>query len=328
MKKIIYLFLSLVFLSIFVIVTFFYWYKNQTLAPSESEETVRIVVAKGASAETIGKTLESEKIIKNAFAFKLYIQSKSLTKKIPTGQFVLPKNLSLSQIVDLILEGPTQVWVTIPEGRRREEYPTFFINAFGLSGVDAKDFETEFLNLTQNLEGKLFPDTYLFPPDANSSMIVNSLTNTFKTKFEEKYLNEIDKSNLNLNQIISLASIIERETKNTSERKIVAGIYLKRLANDWPLQADATVQYIFGNENEWWPRPITQQMLDTKSSFNTYLNQGLPLSPIASPGLSALVAVVEPEDSPYWYYIHDTNGMIHYARDLSEHNANVQKYLR
>jgi len=311
-----------------VLAGFFYWYKNQTKAPSDTETTIRIVISKGASAETIGKTLESEKVIKNAFAFKLYIQYKNLTKKIPTGQFILPQNLSLSEVVETLLKGPTQVWVTIPEGRRREEYPQFFVSAFSLSDQDALAFSEEFLDLTKNLEGKLFPDTYLFAPDANANLVVKSLSSTFVSKFESEYQNQIKNSSLNLNEIITLASIIERETKNTSERKIVAGIYLKRLENDWPLQADATVQYIFGSNNDWWPRPITQEMLDTKSLFNTYLSYGLPPAAISNPGLSSLVAVVEPEDSPYWYYIHDNNGMIHYARDLDEHNANVQKYLR
>lgn len=328
MKKILYLFLSLILISIFFGLFIFFWYKNQIKAPTDLTDTVRIVIPKGASAETIGKTLESEQVIKNAFAFKLYIQSKNLTKKIPTGQFILPKNLALFQVVDLILDGPTELWVTVPEGRRREEYPQFFIDAFSLESSEAEIFEEEFLNLTKNLEGKLFPDTYLFAPEADASLIVKTLTNTFTSKFENEYKNEINNSDLNLNQIITLASIIERETKNTSERKVVAGIYLKRLQNDWPLQADATVQYVVGDKNEWWPRPITQAALDTKSSFNTYLNQGLPPSPIANPGLSSLVAVVEPEDSPYWYYIHENNGMIHYARDLAEHNANVSKYLR
>ena len=140
--------------------------------------------------------------------------------------------------------------------------------------------------------------------------------------------NDLVKTGLNLNEAVTLASIIERETLTSEERPIVAGIYFNRLNNDWPLQADATVQYAIGTNRNWWPKNLTRADIEINSPYNTYKSQGLPIAPIASPGIVSLSAVVYPEDTDYMYYIHDSEGKIHYAETLSEHNANVAKYLR
>jgi UPF0755 protein len=122
-----------------------------------------------------------------------------------------------------------------------------------------------------------------------------------------------------------LASLVEREVRVDTDRKIVAGIILKRLKADWPLQIDATIQYVLGNKNDWWPKNI-----DTKfeSKYNTYLNPGIPPTPICNPGLRSIEAVLSPQNTNYWYYISDDQGVTHFAKTLAEHNLNVDKYLR
>ncbi|MBI4033134.1 MAG: endolytic transglycosylase MltG, partial [Candidatus Blackburnbacteria bacterium] len=142
---------------------------------------------------------------------------------------------------------------------------------------------------------------------------------------------------------VTLASIVERETLTDEERPIVAGILLKRLEAGWPLQADATLQYAIASVNctlrketsaaqsvkceDWWPIPSSEDK-KIKSLYNTYLNRGLPPGPIANPGLSSIKAVVSPQDSPYWFYLHDGNGKIHYAKTSEEHAENIRKYLQ
>ena len=123
-----------------------------------------------------------------------------------------------------------------------------------------------------------------------------------------------------------LASLIERETKHDAEKPIVAGIINKRLAEGWPLELDATVQYQLGKSGDWWPNTT---LLDRKikSPYNTYLNRGLPASPICNPGLVSIDAAKNPADSPYWFYLHDREGNIHYAATLEEHNQNISKYI-
>ena len=132
-----------------------------------------------------------------------------------------------------------------------------------------------------------------------------------------------------------MASILERETITDEERPVVAGILWKRIENDWLVQADATVQYAIANAKcqklfdkckDWWPI-LTLDDLEIDSPFNSYDKLGLPPTPIANPGLSALNASVNSVESKYWYYIHDPDGVIHYAEDLRGHNLNVRRYL-
>jgi UPF0755 protein len=205
------------------------------------------------------------------------------------------------------------------------------IKELELSTDQAKNFRQEFLSVSDGMEGFLFPDTYLFPKDVSASVVVSKMRSTFDQKFGTNTGN----SGLDLNELVILASIIERETVTPEERPIVAGIYLKRLQAGWTLDADATIQYAVASlecknkiECKWWKRSLTAQDLEIKSPFNTYRNAGLPPNPICNPGLSSLTAVSNPQDSPYWFYLHDNNGKIHYAKTLEEHNMNVNKYLR
>ena len=183
-------------------------------------------------------------------------------------------------------------------------------------------FTNEFLQASKGKEGKLFPDTYLFPKDASASSIVNKMTKTFDSKTSGLAAGP----DLTFNQRIVLASILERETKTSAERPIVAGIMMNRIRAGMPLQVDAAVQYAVGTSKNWWPI-LTREDLNINLPFNTYKFIGLPPAPIASPGLSSLTAAFNPTQTEYWYYIHDTEGVIHYARTLQEHNANVVKYL-
>lgn len=190
-------------------------------------------------------------------------------------------------------------------------------------------FVDEFLSLTEGKEGMLFPDTYLFPKEASASSIVKKLLSNFDAKTQGLS----SATNLNPNQVLTLASLIERETKKGSEREIVAGILLKRMEAGWPLQVDAAVQYAVADKksggkslDNWWPI-LTRDDLGIDSPYNTYRFQGLPPAPIANPGLTAIKAAYSPQDSEYWYYIHDNSGVIHYGRTLEEHNQNIAKYL-
>lgn len=291
------------------------WWRNVTSAPSRSKEEAKVVISKGASASQIATKLKEGGVIKNAFSFRLYTQITGQTKDIPSGEFFISKNLNLKEVVEVLLKGPAEFWVTIPEGLRREEI-ALKISSVLKSGQEAGEFEKEFLRLTSGFEGYLFPDTYLFPKDVTADRVFSVLNSTFESRFGE----------LTRDQVI-LASLIERETITDEERPIVAGILLNRFNAKWPLQVDATVQYALGRSPDWW-EPITRADLETSSPYNTYKYTGFPPGPISNPGRSSLEAAANPESTDYWYYIHDTEGKIHYAKTLDEHNANVSKYLR
>ena len=298
--------LFIVFLILIFIGLSFYL-KSLFLPVLNDNKTVDFLITKGSSVAQIGNKLESSGLIKSGIVFKCYVQLSNSQSKIQAGEFQLSQNLSLIQILDQLKKGPKEIWVTIPEGLRKEEVALKFASTLGKDS----EFIKEFLNLTAGKEGYLFPDTYLFPKSATATQIVNKLTSTFDKKIGD----------ITFEQVI-VASLLERETFSDFEKPIVAGIIDKRLKNDWPLQIDATLQYAKGN----W-EPVYSKDKEIKSPFNTYKNLGLPPSPIASAGLSSLKAAINPEESDYWYYIHDNTGKIHFARTLKEHNENIQKYL-
>ncbi len=300
------------------------WWFESTKPSSSDAAPKSFLIVKGSSAEKVGEDLEKAGIIKSKTAFKVYVQFKDLADKIPPGEFRIPGNLPLREVVDVLLKGPIEVWVTIPEGFRQEQVAERVIEGLELTGIEAEAFKGRFLIATAQFEGFLFPDTYLFPKDITPEKVVEKMRLTFDSKFGK----DTGKSGLSLDEVVTLASIIERETLSDEERPIVAGIYLKRLRAGWSLDADATIQYAVGREGNWWPRPLSGEDLEVKSPFNSYKNAGLPPSPICSPGLTSLKAVTEYQDSPYWFYLHDSEGKIHYAKTLEEQNANVNKYLR
>lgn len=332
MRKIIF-FIPLIIGTVLAVLGAVWWNVN-IKAPSGNAEKVKFTILKGSSAEKIGQGLANAGLIKSPFAFKLYAQLNNYTKNIPPGEFMIPKNLSLEDLIKYLIKGPEEYWVTIPEGLRREEIPEKFIEAFKLEGNDATKFRSEFLSESKYIEGHLFPDSYLFPPDVSAATVVARLRQTFDSKIPADFNTKLSNSGLSMEQAVTLASIIERETITDEERPIVAGILLNRIKDEMPLQADATVQYAVANKRckanadcKWW-EPPTRDDLEISSPFNTYLNLGLPPSPIANPGLSSLLAAVSPQATDYYYYIHDNDGHIHYAKTLQEHNANVAKYLR
>ena len=314
----------------------FVWWKNVLSAANPKDSTgYDVLITKGQGVSAIAAKLEKQGIIKDDLAFRLYTKFTGTDKKIKAGEYRLSPNLPLDKLVETLLKGPSLLWVTIPEGLRREEVPSKYIKALEIKPESQDKFIADFLAATQDSEGMLFPETYLFPKDVTANKVVSTMTNTFNQKVTEQMKTDAAKKGMDLNEVLSLAAIVERETRTAQERPIVAGILLKRMEIGMPLQTDATLQYIFANERckanqtdcNWWTPPTVEQK-KIRSPYNTYLNQGLPPAPIASPGLTSIKAVIYPEESDYLYYIHDNDGKIRYGKTLEEHNANVQKYLR
>jgi len=314
MKRIILVFLLVM---VFIVVLVFWFYSN--IQPASGDKNFgSFVIAKGSSASQIGNKLKSSGFIKNALSFKIYVQFTGQAGKLQTGEFRLSPSMNLFETVKTLFKGPVELWVTIPEGLRREEIADRFAKTLSRD----QSFVDEFLTVSKGAEGMLFPDTYLFPKDASASGIVSRMTKTFDMKTADLS----SPAGLTFNQRIVLASIIERETKTPEERPIVAGILINRFNVGMPLQVDASVQYAVGAPSNWWPI-LSADDLKINSRYNSYKFAGLPPSPIASPGLSSITAAFTPVGSDYWYYIHDSDGLIHYAKTLSEHNDNVGKYL-
>lgn len=298
------------------------WFYTNLKPASTTKNFQNFLITKGSGAAQIGNKLKEYGFIRSPLAFKIYVQVTGLQSRIQAGEYSLSPSLSLVKIVTELVKGPTEVWVTIPEGLRREEVAEKFISGLGLKGEVAIEFRSGFLNQTVSREGYLFPDTYLFARTVTPEAVIARMLAIF-----EKKAGTVSKEDL------IIASLLERETITEGEKPIVAGIMKNRIDAGWPLQVDAAVQYAVANGkckgkvcDDWWPE-LTKDDIAINSPYNTYRFPGLPPSPIASPGLSSIKAAQNPKDSDYWYYIHDIKGVIHFARTLEEHNENIRKYL-
>lgn len=333
--------LILISLTVFVFVLLaFVWWGNATAPPdSKNTQSQDFLIVRGQSAQVIGKNLEDAGLVKSGLAFKFYVQLTGKAREIQAGEYRLSPNSSLAQLVLTLTRGPQELWVTFPEGFRREEMAARTIETLGLERTEADTFWFEFLQESSGEEGFLFPDTYLFARDVKASTVAEKLRATFNARVTEQVVQDAQTAGLSMDEVVTLASIVERETLTSEERPIVAGILIKRWQRGWPLQADATLQYLIGSERcevrgwnsvkdcDWW-EPPTSADKRRESPYNTYVVPGLPPGPIANPGLESIKAVVYPEDSPYWFYLHDSEGKIHYAETIEGHEENINRYLR
>lgn len=293
------------------------------LSPKDSSDKreYQLIIERGDGVSKIAEKLEEKGLIKNSIFFKIFVKATGKSSNLQAGTYKFSPSESLSQIVNNLVAGKTEdIIITVAEGLRREEIAEILGNALGGKVKD------EFLILTKNLEGRLFPDTYFVKRDANAQEIVKMMTDNFESKYKQILV----KTNLSKDETITLASIIERETKNDEDRSLVAGILYKRLINNWPLEADATIQYVVGYvpfEKSWWKKNLNAEDINIDSAFNTRRNIDLPPSPICNPGLSSIKEAASPTFSGYWFYLSDKQGNIHYSRTLEEHEAAIAKYI-
>ncbi len=302
---------------------YFVYQLNRPVGEGEKKE---IIVESGDSVWEIASKLHEEGLIRSTTTFVLYIRLRNLTAKLQAGRYDIPSSLSVAQITKLLQHGTFDVRLTFLEGWRREEYLEYTLERLP---VDNESFTEGFMTETKELEGYLFPDTYLVSQDVTAKELVALLRENFERKYVEM-AEVIAEQKLTKKQAVILASMVERETRQPEEAVIIAGIFLKRLKIGMPLGVCATVQYALGyqeKEETWWKKTISNEDTKVDSPYNTYKHAGLPPGPISNPGLAALRAVANPQSSEYLYYLHDEDGNIHYAKTLEEHQQNKVKYL-
>ena len=228
--------------------------------------------------------------------------------------------MDLDTIANTLTHGITDIWLTIPEGWRKEEIATKIAKELNIP-------ESEFLKVAR--EGYMFPDTYLIPQESTAAAVAEMLLNNFNKKVAGEK-ERIKQDGLTLADIIIIASLVEREAKLASDRPLVASVILNRVEIGMKLDIDATIQYALGyqgKEKTWWKKELTSNDLAFESPYNTYQNPGLPPTAIANPGLAAIKAVVEAPKTDYLYYISDKTGKLHFAENIEEHNNNIARYL-
>lgn len=312
------------FATVFVILLIallglFVWWSNGQGAVDTSDKSSKIfVIDKGEGVREIGNKLKREDLIKDPVVFFLSVKQQGLDNKIQAGDFRLSKNMNLQKITQALTHGTLDIWVTVPEGKRADEVADILKEKM-------PNYQDSWRAQLRLQEGYLFPDTYLLPREASIQSIISIMTNTF----EKKYAQISPSTNLTKKEIVTLASLVEREAKIDADRPLVASVIVNRLNEGMALQIDATVQYLLAyqsDEHSWWKKNLTTDDLKIKSPYNTYLVVGLPPGPIANPGFAALSAAAYPAKTNYIYYISDKSGHNHYQATLEQHNADVQKY--
>lgn len=280
------------------------------------------VVERGEGVKNIAARLAGARLIRSSTGFYLLVKFMGIEHNLQAGDFRLNRSMDAKTVARELTHGMLDAWVTTLEGWRIEEVAAKLNKELDIP-------ESEFIKVAR--EGYMFPDTYLVPRDATVGAVATLFRSTFDEKVDASLRNAAKKTGLSFSEVITLASVVEREGRSEEDRPVIAGILLKRLKADWPLQADATLQYALGYQTEeksWWKKRLFDEDKKIDSAYNTYLHSGLPPGPIANPGLSSIRAVIYPKETDYWYYLHDSDGRAHYARTIEEHNQNSATYLR
>lgn len=291
---------------------------------SSNAPTQKVIIKKGDTLVKVATQLEASGVVRSAWGLRVAAKVGSPTTIHP-GTYELSPSMNPRQILETLATEPEEAWVTFLEGWRVEEYAQELEKNF------PETFNTqEFLSLAKEKEGRLFPDTYLLEKNVSAPMLISLLSNTFDKRYAQAGEGGMVDTVLTQQQLVVLASLLEREARGEEAMKVVAGILLNRLRIGMPLQVDATLQYAKGYDRgaqTWWPTPKSEDKA-IDSPFNTYKNTGLPPSPICNPGLLALKAALSPTKSNYLYYISDTKGTMHYAATYPEHQKNIDVYLK
>lgn len=289
-KNIFYMLGLIVFLVFFYILFF--------SAPRDFPPGTVVEIKPGMNLRNISSVLKKRHIIRSRVVFESFLKIFGAESRIAPADYLFEKKLPVWEIGRRIAKSERRmspVPVTIPEGFNMEQTGDIF--AAKLPNFN----RTKFLLEAKNKEGYLFPDTYFFLTGADEKDVLKIMSENFEKKISP-FLSEIISSGRNEKDIILMASIIEKESKGDADREIISGILWKRIKIGMPLQVDAAPE--------------------------TYKIKGLPKSPIGTPGLLAIRAAIYPQSSPYLYYLHDKDGMVHYAKTFAEHKKNILKYLK
>jgi UPF0755 protein len=305
-------------------------------APVTLAETVTVEIAQGSGSQTIAQELETAGVIKNATLFRYYVRSTGQADELKAGIYDFgPGELSYADIAAMLVAGGraanTQN-ITIPEGLTVEQTADLLAE----QGVVDKqefldyaangDFSYDYIPAAGNyerLEGFLYPETYNIMVSWGAKEIIDMMLAQFDKVFTEEWRQRADELGYSIYEIVTMASIVEREALLDSERPLIAGVFYNRLDINMALQSCATVQYILG-ENK--PN-LTYADISIDDPYNTYIYPGLPPGPIASPGAVSLEAALYPEESDYLYFVAKGDGSHHFSKTLEEHNAAKEEYL-
>lgn len=304
-------------LGVIALVILYTWsWRAPSVFPANSTFTVR----GGTTLQENGVLLSEKGLIRSVFWFKAWSTVLGGSGGVKAGNYIFERPAGVIGVASRLSRGSlgqTPIRVTIPEG-------TSVAQIANILEKKLPTFDTEsFLSAAEGKEGYLFPDTYSLPPSIDSNEIVKVMNDGYARKISD-ITDEIAQFGKSIEEVMTMASLLEEEARTTDTRRRIAGILWKRLEIGMPLQVDAVFPYIIGKNTF----EVTIEDLKVDSPYNTYKYRGLPPGPITNPGLDSILAAITPIESKYLYYLSDKSGEMHYAVSHAKHLVNKEKYLR
>jgi len=330
----------LIILGIIIIFGGFAYYNYQINRTGEANQEDKVFEVKpGEGVNQISYNLGEAGLIKSKFWFETYLWREEKEGNLQAGTYVLNPSLSIIEIVEILENGDilnNEREIKIIEGWRIDDIDKYLSEKnilekgeFKKTAENLASFESEIADLgldgKSSLEGFLFPDTYRIFSDASAQDIIKKSLDNFNKKLDLNLRAEIRKQGKTIYEIITMASIIEKEVRSIDDMRLVAGVFWNRIKNTQALESCASLAYILGENKAQYSYEDTR----IESPYNTYLNRGLPPGPIANPGLNAIRAAINPQDSDYNFFLTSSiDGKTIFSKTLDEHNANKRKYLK
>jgi len=288
------------------------------------------VVREGANLREVATDLESKRIIRSGPLFLLWARLMGYSRTIKAGEYLLSSAMPPLKVLETLTKGIVITHsVTVPEGFTRNQIGDLLAQMALVN-------KEEFLSITEDpemvkrygisgpsLEGYLYPDTYQFDRSLSTMAVIDVMVKRF-WEVVNPYLEQVESFNMTLEQVVTLASIVEKETGLAQERPLIAGVFLNRLKKRMRLESDPTV--IYGIQD--FTGNLKKRQLTQSTPYNTYVIRGLPPGPIASPGKAAIEAVLFPAETDYLYFVSKNDGSHYFSKTLSEHNRAVEKYQK
>ena len=308
---------------------------------SDDPSPVNFIVDTGETAFGIAERLEEQSLITDATLFRRFLQYNGLDASLEAGEYQLRRNMTTREIAEALQHSRVvEVAITIPEGWRAEQVADLLTaenvmdGSVFLAAVRQGDVINHPLLADRpagaNLEGYLFPETYRLPAQATPEDLLTRMLDTMQARLPIGWESMASAQGLSLYEVLTLASIVEREAVVPEERPTIASVYLNRIREGMYLQADPTVQYAMGYQPEsglWWKTPVTlEEYENVNSPYNTYLYPGLPPGPIASPGANSIAAVLQPAQTSFLFFLGRGDGSHIFANTFEEHESNIQLY--
>lgn len=316
-------------ISVFIFTQIGPYNKNNT-------EGIVVEIPQGSTTNTISDILYKNNLIKNKVMFKISVKLSNKAQQFKAGKYLFNQTYSNKQIINDLSLGKIYndgIKITIPEGSTSREIVSILVDK-KLGNEDSyealisnpKEFYNDFKFLEEDditsLEGFLYPSTYYFDENSSEKEVLSTMLSQFNKVYTDKLRDRQKELNMTTEQVVNLASIVEKEAILDKDRPIIASVFYNRLEIGMPLQSDATIQYIFKERK----KIVTYKDLEIDSPYNSYKNKGLPPTPISSPGIESIKATLYPKKTDYLYFVAKMDGGNNYSKNYEDHLKYVKEY--